>query len=270
MSVNDILDGAFKLLRANARAILLTVAVFIVPVELVIGFLQRNTLGGRGFFTAINDPSSQGSSGSPWQVLFLHYGVSVLLVPLICGGVSRAVVASYLGKELTPGQCITAALRRTPALLVATILVHLAEAVAAVPCLIGLVFVMPLFVMVAPAIAIEEIGPWAGIRRSWRLVARRYWPTVGTVLLAGVLAYVLGQILGLVPNLVALVVGFRWGWILISASGILVSFVTIPVVTIVATLLYLDARIRQEGFDLHLMAERLEQAGNGRSGDLGR
>jgi hypothetical protein len=35
--------------------------------------------------------------------------------------------------------------------------------------------------------------------------------------------------------------------------------VTIPVVTIVATLIYLDGRIRQEGFDLQVMADRLER-----------
>ena len=46
--------------------------------------------------------------------------------------------------------------------------------------------------------------------------------------------------------------------ILISASSILVAFVTIPLITIVATLLYLDARIRTEGFDLQLVAARLE------------
>jgi hypothetical protein len=261
MSINDILDGAFKLLRANAKAIILTVAVFIVPIELLIGFLQRNALGGQGFFSAMSDPtssSSQSSSGTGWAVA-LSYGVGVLLVPLICGGVSRAVMASYLGRELTAGQCLRAALRRSPALLVATILVHLAEAISLIGLVIGVVFVMPLFVMVAPAIAIEELGPWAGIKRSWRLVTRRYWPTVGTALLAGVLAYFLGQALGLVPNVLALLVGLKWGWILVSGSGILVSFVTIPVVTIVATLIYLDGRIRQEGFDLQVMADRLER-----------
>jgi hypothetical protein len=261
MSVNDILDGAFKLLRANAKAIILTVAAFIVPVELLIGFLQRNALGGQGFLQAMNDPTttnSQGGSGTGWAV-GLGYAVGVLLVPLICGGVSRAVMASYLGRELSAGECLRAAIRRTPALLAATVLVHLAEAISLIGLVIGIVFVMPLFVMVAPAIAIEELGPWAGIKRSWRLVTRRYWPTVGTALLAGVLAYFLGQALGLVPNVLALIIGLRWGWILIAVSGILVSFVTIPVVTIVATLIYLDARIRREGFDLELLADRLER-----------
>lgn len=261
MSINDILDGAFKLLRANAKSIILTVAVFMVPVELLIGFLQRDSLGGQGFFTAVNDPNtsgSQNSSGAGWALL-LTYSVGVLLVPIICGGVSRAVMASYLGREMSPGQCLGAALRRAPVLLIATILVHMAEAISLIGLIVGIVFVMPLFVMVAPAIAIEELGPWKGIKRSWRLATRRYWPTLGTSLLAGVLAYFLGQALGLVPNVLALIVGLKWGWILISASGILVSFVTIPVVTIVATLIYLDGRIRHEGFDLQIMADRLDR-----------
>jgi hypothetical protein len=43
----------------------------------------------------------------------------------------------------------------------------------------------------------------------------------------------------------------------LAASGSLVSFVTVPLITIVAALLYLDARIRQEGFDLQLVATEM-------------
>jgi hypothetical protein len=263
MSVSDILDGAFKLLRANARSILLVVATFMVPIELVVGFLQRNTLGGRGIFASLRDPSSASSNASPsttWIVLAVTVGVYWFVVPLVCGGVSRVVMASYLGSELGAKDAVLAALRRAPALLAATVVVHLAELISAIACLVPVFFVVPLFVMVAPAIAIEELGPVAGIRRSIRLARRRYWPTMGTALLAGVIAYFLGQILGIGPNVIALLVGLHWGWILVSASSILVAFVTIPLVTIVATLLYLDARIRLEGFDLELVAAELDRS----------
>jgi hypothetical protein len=261
MSLSDVLDGAFKLLRANARTMVLIVATFIVPLELIIAFVQRNTLGGKGLLDALRDPTSasaQSNPAAPDEVLAFTYLVWWIVIPLVCGGVSRVVLTSYLGGQLTPKAAIVAALRLAPALLAATLLVHLVEVVGLFACIIPGVFVMPLFVMVAPAISIEDLGPIAGIRRSIRLASRRYWPTLGIVLLAGLLAYFLGQTLGLVPTAVALFIGLRWGWILLAASGILVSFVTIPLITIVASLLYLDARIRQEGFDLQLVAAEMD------------
>ncbi len=91
---------------------------------------------------------------------------------------------------------------------------------------------------------------------------------MGIVLLSGVLAYFLNQVLGLIPNIVALFIGLRWGWILVAAGGVLEAFVTVPLITIVATLIYLDARIRQEGFDLQVLADRLE-ADRGRDAPTG-
>jgi hypothetical protein len=262
MSTSDILDGAFKLLRANARSILLVVATFIVPIELLVGFLQRNTFGGRSFLDAMRDPASASSQSDPsstYTVLAVTFAVAWLVGPIVCGGVSRVVMASYLGGELKPKEAVLAALRRAPALLVATILVHVVELIGGIACIIPILFLMPFFVMAAPAISIEQLGPIAGIRRSISLSSRRYWPTMGVALLAGVIAYFLGQILGFIPNLIALFIGLRYGWILVSASGILVSFITIPLITIVATLLYLDARIRLEGFDLQIVAADLDR-----------
>jgi hypothetical protein len=172
-------------------------------------------------------------------------------------------MVSYMGGELPAGEAIKSALHRAPALLVATLFVHFIELVGILACFVPVLFIFPLFVMTAPAIAIEESGPFAGIGRSTRLARSRYWPTMGVALLAGVIAYFMGQALGAAPNIVALIIGLRYGWILLSAGNILVAFVTIPLITIVATLLYLDARIRNEGFDLQLVAARLDTTPGG-------
>src|ERR1044072_5959823 len=95
------------------------------------------------------------------------------------------------------------------------------------------------------------------MRRSWRLVKRRLWSVLGIALLAGFLANVLGQVLGFVPTMIALVVGLEWAWPLLAAGGCLSALTPAPFVAIVATLLYFDGRIRQEGFDLQLMADDL-------------
>ena len=42
MTVSDILDGAFKLLKANFRTIVIVTAVFVVPVDVAASFLGRH------------------------------------------------------------------------------------------------------------------------------------------------------------------------------------------------------------------------------------
>jgi hypothetical protein len=260
MSVSDILDGAIKLLRANARTLVVIVAVFMVPFEFLLAFLQRNLYGGNSFLQTLRDPtaaSSQNSTGSVFGVLALGYLVFWIVLPLVCIGASRVVMASYLGGQLSAGDALRAMVRKAPAVLVATIIVHGAELLSLVGLVVGIAFVMPLFMMTAPAMSLEDLGPFGAIRRSVRLAGRRYWPTVGIALLSGFLAYLLDRILGLVPGVIALVIGLRWGWLIVAASGVVQSFVTVSLIAIVATLVYLDARIRQEGFDIEVMATRL-------------
>src|SRR3954465_14902015 len=43
MTVSDVLDGAFKLLKANLRTIMIVTAVFIVPLQLISAFVQRGS-----------------------------------------------------------------------------------------------------------------------------------------------------------------------------------------------------------------------------------
>ncbi len=261
MATSDILDGAIKLLRANAKTMVLIVAVFIVPFQFGLAYFERNLNGGNGILQTLRDPTAASAQNNPstaYAIAALAYISFWVVLPLVCGGASRVVMASYLGGELQAKDAIKAALRHAPALIAATLIVHVTELVAALGLVVGAAFVMPLFMMTAPAISLEDLGPIAGIRRSISLARKRYWPTVGIALLSGLLAYFLNQVLGLVPGLVALFIGLRWGWLIVAASGVVQAFVTVSLISIVATLVYVDARIRQEGFDLQVMASRLE------------
>jgi hypothetical protein len=294
MTVGDVLDGAFKLLKANARTIFTIVAVFVVPLQLLAAFAQRNVLGGAGFFDALNDPSlTEAGTDQPVGDQLISWGASLinlLVLPFLAGAISQVVGASYLGEELSPGPALARTLRRAWALFSSWVVVHVLEfgavlllpaigvvlavlvdgplravfvlfavvtAIAGIPVGLG---VMALSVAVAPAIVVEELGPIQGVRRSWSLMRRRFWPVLGIALLAGLISNVLGQVLGVVPTFAGLIVGLEWGWILLAVGAILTALVTTPIVAIVATLQYCDARIRFEGFDLQVIAAELGPA----------
>ncbi|HEX9529896.1 MAG TPA: hypothetical protein VF954_02070 [Acidimicrobiales bacterium] len=290
MTVSDLLDGAFKLYKANFGSILVVDLVFVAPFQLAAAFAQRNTFGGQSFLRVFSSPStlsaqrgsSPGSTIARGVVLLLD----LLLVPFVAGAISRIVGASYLGQEISAGPALRATARRWLSLLAAWVMIHLMELGGLV---MGLLFVgvavafsgpgrvigvlvavgaflvsgpvalavMALSVMVAPAIVAEDLGPIRGIRRSWRLVRRRFWPVLGTALLAGFMASILGSVIGAGPQIAAFGIGLKWGWIILGAGSVVVSALTLPIVAITATLLYFDARIRTEGFDLQVLAMNL-------------
>jgi hypothetical protein len=259
MATSEILDGAIKLLRANIGTMALIVATFALPLDFLLAFFERNLNGGNSILDTLRNPSapsSQSGSSTSVVIAILSYVVFWVVLPLACAAASRVVMASYLGGEMKGKDALAATFKHAPALLVATLIVHVAEVVGLLGLVVGSLFLMPLFMMTAAAISLEDLGPIAGIRRSVSLARRRYWPTLGIALVSGALAVFLNWVLGLVPNTVALFIGLRWGWLILGATSVLQALVSVSLITIITTLVYLDARIRQEGFDLQVLASR--------------
>jgi hypothetical protein len=261
MTAADILDGAIAVIKAAPRSVFVIAATFVIPLELVTAWVQRESLADRGFAGALSAAtSSSGSSDSGFtaaSVLLLI--LSGLVLSLITGAIAHLVSSWYADKVPTPGDAIRASLRRAPALIVAWFIVHLAEGAATVLLVVPLLFVMPLFLVTAPAIAIEGLGPWAGVRRSWQLTRVRY----GAILGVGLLIAIVSTLLTVALSGLSLAFSFfSFGWIIdvVCRSGS--SLVTEPFVAAAATLVYLDLRIRAEGLDLELdIAEHFHRAG---------
>lgn len=263
MSVGDILDGAFKLLKANFRTILLVVASIVVPLQLASAFLLREQVS-PGILNILRDPTiaqdqaafNLGDAGASVLTLVL----SLITAPLIAGAVSRVCAASYLGQRVGPGEALRTTARRLPALLAASVLVGLASFGGLLLCILpGIAFTI-LYTVVTPAMMIEEIGPIEGMRRSWRLVKPRFWGVFGVVALAWIIAAFIGNLLGGAPSVVGTIFGGSFAWLLIALGAVLSTLVSAPITAIVDTLLYFDGRIRNEGFDLQVMAQDLERS----------
>src|SRR6266508_554452 len=237
MSFSDVLDGAFRLLRANLATIVLVTAVFFVPLELISAFLSRDLFGGQSLLQVLQDPS----------LAEQDFG----------GGLSQVVAASYLGRQLSAGDAIRTTGRRVWALLGAAIFVHVIEAVGFVLCVLPALVVMTFLICTTPAVVIEWLGPVKSMRRSLALVRPRFWPVLGIAVVSGLLATFLKGVLSTPFTLGAELVGFRWGFILLAIGSIVPALVASPFVSIVATLVYFDARIRHEGFDLQMIARGL-------------
>lgn len=259
MTLGELLDGGFAVLRAAPRTVLGLAAVFIVPVQMVVAFLNRNALEDldRLIDEVVANPGTQTNSsvGSTWASVISFVGTS-LGQTLIAGGLAIMIVAWYSGSQPTLAELLRSVIRRAPVLAVAWLFVHLLEVAGLFTLGIGSVVAMTFFLVTAPAIAVEGIGPFKGMGRASRLAGRRFWFVLGFGLLSGLVALTLGSVLALLPQFLGLLLGPDYGWIVLGVGGIITQLVTTTIVGASATLLYLDLRIRLEGLDLAWAADR--------------
>lgn len=262
-TVADLLDGSFAAIRSSPRKVVTITAAFVVPVQLLLAFAARN-ISGAGLadvFSTDRSFSSTDPSGEPdTGVLVLGYGsvfVLSFVLMFVTAALAGVVAAWYSGHDMTVGAALRGAVRRSPALVAAWVLVHLLEIVALVPCGFTVLFLMPMFWVTAPAIVLERLGPVAAMRRSWRLVRRRYWPTMLIVLLTLFVAMVLQWALPVLPSVLAGLLPSSISWIASGLASSASALITMTVVAVCSILVYLDLRIRTEGLDLELDAARL-------------
>jgi hypothetical protein len=256
----DILDGGFAVFKARPKRILAVTAAFVVPAQLIAAFVQRN-VGGGGFDVASafsNDPTvlEEQSSSGDWQLVALILVLIVASIALVCvaTAISHLVTQWTMGRDPAAGELFGVVGRRAWPLLASFVLVKLAEAVGAAVCYIGIPFVMTLFLVVAPVIAVENEGPLAAMGRSVRLVRPRYFPAMGIALVMALVSELLGLALSALPQALAAWIGLERGWPLLAVGGIASELIVLPFVAASTVLLYLDLRVRTEGFDIEMSA----------------
>ncbi len=260
MAVGELLDAAVGVLKARPRAVLTITAAFVLPAQLAVAVVQRDVLASASFTEIFNDPSlagtsNTGSTTSPGLILLVSLLPSLVL-PFVAGALGRLVAAWRAGGDMGAGAAMRAAGRKWWVLLVAWLLTHLAEGVAMVAFFVPAILLMALWQVAAPAIVVEDLGPIAGLRRSGRLAMTNFWPVVLAVLGAGFVHYVLNAMLPLLTQLIGTAMGADGGWIVLSIGNLLTSLVTTAFLAAFAVVLYLDLRVRSEGLDLQLEADR--------------
>ncbi len=226
----------------------------------------------------------------PWQWTLVAVALvgllSFTLLAMLSGVMSVVTGQAVLGRPLRWREAWAKAGPRLPALLLTAVLVALAT--AAIPAVLLVLWTVvvtagmpgawvallvlatlaavPITVLVGvrlclatPAVMLESdagrpIGPLRAVRRSWSLVRGAWWRTFGVVLLGGVIAGALSQIVSLPVQVVAgtlpLSVAAALGIALLGSA--LGQALTLPIVGLVLALVYVDRRMRTEGLDVAL------------------
>jgi hypothetical protein len=259
MTAADILDGGFAVLKARPRRILAVTALFVVPTQLVAAFLRRDAMGGFGFAELFSeDPTVLNEqTGDPTADMLAGLLVSVIpAIALVCvaAAIGHLVSQWIMGRDAPAGEMLGVIRRRWWALLGSFVIVKLAEGVGVFGCYIGILFIMALFVPVAPIIGVEGGGAIDVVKRSVRLVRARYFPTLGVAVLIGLVGTLLGSALSALPEAVAAWIGYDRAWPLLGLGAIVAEIVVMPFVAAATVLQYFDLRVRTEGLDLEMSA----------------
>ncbi|CAN5693692.1 hypothetical protein BH10ACT1_BH10ACT1_02610 [soil metagenome] len=262
LGVGELLDASIRIYRSRFKTLLAAVALPIVPVLIFTSLISWST---QPDLTV--DPSTGNANFDGGDLALQLAGLVVtLIVSVVASSIAtaacfRSISGAYVGDDPDWKESLRFAFSRFWSVLGLTLLTGLASVLGLLACGFGVLYPMAVFAVAMPALLVEGVGPTAAMGRSRELVKGRGWRTLGIVLLGAFLAAAFQAVVS--APLAAL--------LFTDVSDVVQQVVT-AVVTIVATVLvtpfsaaltmalYVDLRVRKEGFDLVLWAQRLGNA----------
>ncbi|HXF96867.1 MAG TPA: hypothetical protein VNI61_12280 [Gemmatimonadales bacterium] len=245
MSVGEILDGAFTLLRRNL-GVLLSIAVICQGIPTALGLYVEFAGGMQTHFGL-------------WAVAQI---LSVIGYLLVTGATVRVVSEAYLGRSTTLGDALRFASGKMGGILLSGIAVGLIAMLGFVLLVIPGIIALCGYAVVVQVVVLENLrSSLDALGRSWSLTkgfkgkALVLWFVLCVFLLLIVMGFgvVVAIAAALAPVLmVPAVVGLS-----------LVTLLVYPLTSCVFTLLYYDLRVRKEAFDLELLSQQIALAPSG-------
>ncbi len=257
LGVGEILDTAFRFYRTRFKDLIVAVAIPMVPLlalQVLVSLSSRNT-------TTITATGTRTNA----NIVLGGFGAT-LVIGLIAGALAegasvRILADQYLGTSTSWQESLGYALGRLGSIVWVALLVAVLEVIGLFVCLIPGIYLWAAFAVAMPVLLIENAKGSRALSRSRLLVAGRWWPTFGTLLVVWLLASILRFISSaLLTGGIAAGTGVTTSTAAVVLSGIIGGIITIvfaPLTAAVVTIIYFDLRIRKEGFDVALMAQRL-------------
>ena len=275
LSLSDIFNGAVGYIRANPTATLgmTTVVVLITSaMGVVIGLVSRTGPGDAATVAGLLTSTT----------------VTLLATILLSGMLTVVVARAVLGRSITVAEAWRQVRGRMPALVALSLLEIVAAlmmigavilaiagvaraADGALAALVGIPLVLLLMAALAVLFTVLSLAPVAivlerksvadGIARSVGLARRQFWRILGIRVLAAIVAVVVAGVISIPFEIVGQVVSFGGGgphtptpmqWAVVTIGQAIGQIITTPFTAGVVALLYVDARIRSEAFDVVL------------------
>jgi hypothetical protein len=250
LGLSGIIEGGFQILRRHLRALLVISSVVVVPVQVVtiivnLSVLPRHETFFDGFQTRTGYVQHH-STGALFAAFAVTTLLGLVLRLVVSGALARLVSQVYLGNEAGADESLRYGLQRFWALLGASVLAVLGIAAGFVACILPGIFLGVAWCVTTPALVVEELRAPRALGRSFDLVRKRWWATLGYLFVTSLIVAI--------PTIVATIVtasiaDSRTATGVIAAgvvAGAFSLFVT-PLTAAMTVLLYFDLRTRHEG-----------------------
>jgi len=261
LSVGEVLDASFKIVRQSFGTLAGCVLVVALPLNIINTLITASASDDAFDFDSSTTTGTGFATGTEVAGTLLTTALSLVLMSLASAACFRAVSGIYLGESPTVGESLRFAMTRVLPVIVLSLLYGLGLIPAFIALVIPGIWLAVAWSVSFPALLSEGIGPVAALGRSFRLVKGRWWPVFGALLvmylLVAVISGILGALLG--ATLVAAADNEAVAAVFYTIVNTLSSLITLPLMASVLTVLYFDLRVRKEGFDLQLLARGVGQ-----------
>jgi len=258
LAIGEILDVAIKITFRHARTLILLVLIVVAPAQILSAAVTESAAND----TFLDVEGSEVPSGDELATFVGALVVIVLLTvlssTLATGACFKAIVDAYLGSEPNWRTSLRIAARRLPSLIWVSVLTYVLGGLALLALILPGIWLFVSWTVAVPALLTEDVRGLEALRRSFRLVRGLWWRTFAIFLLGFILAGVLSSIVGGVVGAVAFAADSPVAEFAVTAlANTLGALVSTPFTAAFVTVLYVDLRVRKEGFDLQLLFERL-------------
>jgi hypothetical protein len=238
-SASEIVDAAFQLYRRDPLNYLLISALCYAPI-----LVLQLVIIGPG--TRIEEQLSRLTAGFSLVMMF-GYWISVSLMSAV---IVRLSSEDYLGRRIEPAVAVRDALLRLPAVMFGLLFKYVLMFIGFLFFIVGFFYVMARYFAVTAGIVIEGRGVVGAFGRSSELSRGHKLHILGTSLLAFLIFFIIYFAVGIVAAIAGSVV-------ISTILTVIASIVAYPMFAITEMLLYYDARVRNEGYDIEMMAEAI-------------
>lgn len=267
LRVGETIDVAIKLYRAHFGTLVRIVLIVTTPAQILLGLLQASirteTFDTTGpDFEQFNPETGQyepdidgGKLAATLAGLALVYAITLITSELANGATFRAVGAAYLGETQDWKQSLRYALKRLRSIIWLTIAKNFVIACGFIACIVPGVYLYAAYGVATPALMLEGKKGRKAMRRSKELVKGRWGPVAGVLLLGTILTQIVGGAIGAFAAGIFFTGNELAGDVAQVIGAIVGASLTVPILAAIITVLYIDLRVRKEGFDLELLAE---------------
>jgi Membrane domain of glycerophosphoryl diester phosphodiesterase len=253
LSVGEMLDAGFRLFRHRFGTLVACVVVPVVPLTILGTIIIAST--DPDAFDVNATATESGTAIAGFLISLFLQSAGAALAVAAC---FKAISAAYLGERTSFGDSLAYALRRFIPLMIAYIVIVIITIPGWILLLIPGIWLSIKLCMAFPAVIFERAGPFRAIGRSWKLTADNWWRVFGTLvvvfLIALVVNFALGAVLGIVAAGSDSISEVAYA-VLNTIITLLTYMLTYPLWAAVMTVIYYDLRVRNEGFDLQLLAQ---------------